>query len=151
MVSSSGFFYKSNRCSKTTSVPLLLALTNLVRIERTVLASSNSFIRSRSLMVDTNKYYQGFPDSSRCKCSTSVFFSFLPPYLHGHRDCHHLLLILLSAHDVAFVSVFYFLERRKNEEKEAEDTRGRLSNRLADSHAILIRTKKEEVGYGGSG
>jgi ABC-type multidrug transport system fused ATPase/permease subunit len=62
-----------------------------------------------------------------------------------------LSLILLSAHDVAFVSVFYFLERRKNEEKEAEDTCGRLSNRLADSHAILIRTKKEEVGYGGSG
>jgi hypothetical protein len=57
---------------------------------------------------------------------------------------------LLSAHDVAFVSVFCFFERRKNEEKEAEDTRGRLSNRLADSHAILIRTKKE-VGYGGSG
>ena len=81
------------------------------------------------------------------------FFSFLPPYRHGHRDCHHLLLILLSAHGVAFVSVFYFLERRerKNEEKEAEDTCGRLSNRLADSHAILIRTKKEEVGYGGSG
>ena len=76
VVSSSGFFYKSKRCSKTTSVPLLLALTNLVRIERTVLASSNSFIRSRSLMVDTNKYYQGFPDSSRCKCSASVLLPF---------------------------------------------------------------------------
>jgi hypothetical protein len=71
------------------------------------------------------------------------FFSSLPLYHHGHRDCHHLPLILFSAGDVpAFVFVFCFFESGKNEEKEIEDTCDRLSNRLVDSDASL-QTRKE--------
>ena len=94
------------------------------------------FCRWRSLSVTLSVFFTFFHDN------LSIFSSILP-YHHGHRDCHHLLLVFCPR-DVVPRFFIWLFERRKEAEKEAEDTRGRLSNRLQASPSVQKKTNNKK-------
>ena len=80
------------------------------------------------------------------------FFSFLPPYRHGHRDCHHLPLILFSAGDVpAFVFVFCFLKAEKTKKKKSKTLVTDCPIALLTATPASKQEKKKRRSDGGSG